>query len=543
MVFRYVGVRVRITLFLCVLSVGYCSAQSDSLLQALKKNPQGDSNRVLLLNQLAFANYYNDPVLSLKYGFESLSLADSLHFTRGQADAFRQIGLAFWAQADMATAVNYYFSGLKIAETNRHQQVEADLVGNIGTAYNGLGNPAEALTFLNRSRQMQQTLNNKWREAAVLNNIGDAYMSLKNFDKAKEAYTLALNFSREKVYKLGITTNLRNLGNIFEQRTQYDSALANYFQCIPLSKQIKDNRGLVLSNKSIASVYMKIGKIQLAEEYAHASLDAAARANLRAFMRDSYELLAKITEARGDKTKAFSYFKLYAAYKDSVQNLRVVSDVAAHRLRFETERKQNEIELLKKDAALRTAQISNQKIRLIFISVILGMAMLLSIVLIRSYRRIKAKNNLLGEKNSEIHKQHLKLSEQHDELIALNEEIRAQQEETMTQRDELAEKNIEVENMSRKLMEVNDNLEKMVAQRTSALQEKNKKLEEYAYFNAHQLRAPVASILGLISVFYQTTSGQDKEQVIAHLKQSSENLDQVIKSINNSLEEGLEAHK
>jgi tetratricopeptide (TPR) repeat protein len=546
MVLSSVGARLRILVILCMLYAVYCKGQTDSpdsLLRALAKNPQADTNRVLILNQVAFANYYNNPVNSLNFGFESLNIADSLHFTRGQADALRQIGLAFWAQADMATAVNYFFSGLRIAESNQHKQVEADIIGNIGTAYNGLGNPTEALTFLLRSRKMQQELKNEWREASVLNNIGDSYVALKNFEKATDSYSLALKVSRKKGYLLGVTTNIRNLGNVLEQRGNYDSALVNYFKCIPLSTQIKDNRGLVLSNKSIASIYMKTGKLQLAEKFARASLDASQRANLRAFMRDSYELLAKIVEARGDKTKAFDYFKLYSAYKDSVQNLRVVSDVAAHRLRFETERKQNEIELLKKDAALRTAEITNQKTRLIFISVILVMAMVLSIVLIRSYKRIKTKNDLLGEKNYQINKQHLKLSEQHDELVALNEEIRAQQEETMTQRDELAEKNIQVEEMSLKLIETNDNLEKIVEQRTSALQEKNKKLEEYAYFNAHQLRAPVASILGLISVFYQTNSGQDKEQVIAHLKQSSENLDQVIKSINNSLEEGMEAHK
>jgi tetratricopeptide (TPR) repeat protein len=543
MVFPYVGNRLRLAItFAIILSSECCYSQAnvDSLLRALDKNPKADTTRVLILNRLAFENYYNNPLTSLQYGFESLNIADSLQFTRGQADAFRQIGLAFWAQADMSTAVSYYLVGLKIAEVNHHKQVEADIVGNIGTAYNGLGNPKEALTFLFRSRDMQQALNNEWREASVLNNIGDAYMSLKNPDKAAEAYTLALNFSRRIGYPLGVTTNTRNLGNVFEQKGNYDSALANYFKCIELSSKINDNRGYILSNKSIASVYMKTGKINLAEKFARASLNGAMKVNLRAFMRDNYELLAKIAEAQGNKTEALDFFKLYAAYKDSVQNLRVVSDVAAHRLRFETERKQNEIELLKKDAEMQVSEITEQRTRFIFVSIILGLAILLSFVSIRNYKRIKTKNGLLREKNLEINKQNLKLSEQHNELVALNEEIRAQQEETMTQRDALAVKNVEVENMSRKLMDANEGLENIVEQRTFALKEKNKKLEEYAYFNAHKLRAPVASILGLIGVFYQTNSPTDKEQVIAHLKQSSENLDEVIKSINNTLEDGLE---
>ena len=47
---------------------------------------------------------------------------------------------------------------------------------------------------------------------------------------------------------------------------------------------------------------------------------------------------------------------------------------------------------------------------------------------------------------------------------------------------------------------INENLEHLVSQRTEELEKKNKVLEEYAFINAHKLRAPVASILGLIPI-------------------------------------------
>lgn len=541
----------RIALLLnCLLALSFSStAQSsanlslDSLLKLIKNHPTHDTTRVLLLNQLSFNRYYSDPVAALKYGFEARRIADSLHYTRGEADAFRQIGLAFWAQADISIAMKYYMTGLKIAQVNHHAQVEADITSNIGTAYTGLGNPQEALVFLNRSRAMQQKLKNSWREAAVLNNIGDAYLALKKLDEAREAYTLAFRKGTEANFTLGVSTNLRNLGNIYEIKGKYDSALANYFKCIDLSSQINDNRGFILSHKSIASVYFKKNELAKAKKYVQTGLDAALKVKLRAFARDLFELMYKISEAEGDQKKAFAYFKSFSAYKDSVQNLRVVSEVDGERLRFETEKKQTEIELLKKDSELTTERLSNKSKQLI-LSIVISVLSLLSLTLaVWNFLRVKRSAILLGEKNKEIQKQHLKLSEQNDELTALNEEIRSQQEEVMAQRDSLAEKNLEIEKINQKLAEVNESLEQIVDQRTKVLKEQNKKLSEYAFINAHNLRAPLARVMGLVNLLLDKPQPEEQPIILNHLKKSSEDLDTVVKSIRDTINAGITAYE
>src|SRR5258708_12909624 len=227
--------------------------------------------------------------------------------------------MAYWEQGDIPNSLNYFLEGLRIAELNHHPQVEADITSNIGTAYNRMGNPKEALTFLLRARQMQRRLMNRLRESAVLNNIGDSYLALNQYARATEAYSTALDYSVHNGYKLGVTTNLRNLGNVFEAMGQYDSALSHYFKCIALSEQISDHRGYVLSHKSIASVYFKTKKLGQSNHYAQTALDQALKKNLRAIIRDLYELLYKTAEAEKDRNRSFEYFRLFVAYKDSVQ--------------------------------------------------------------------------------------------------------------------------------------------------------------------------------------------------------------------------------
>ncbi len=62
------------------------------------------------------------------------------------------------------------------------------------------------------------------------------------------------------------------------------------------------------------------------------------------------------------------------------------------------------------------------------------------------------------------------------------------------------------------------------------LVEKNKSLEEYAFITSHNLRRPLANILGLVQLFDGKKSDDDlNKEVIEKLKTSAEQLDEVIK--------------
>jgi ligand-binding sensor domain-containing protein len=117
-----------------------------------------------------------------------------------------------------------------------------------------------------------------------------------------------------------------------------------------------------------------------------------------------------------------------------------------------------------------------------------------------------------------------------DELIVLNEELRASQEEVMAQRDTLSDKNDEI-------ARINKNLEKIVAERTWVLEEQNKRLSEYAFINAHKLRAPLASILGIINLLLIEVDETQKLKLLDHLQKSSLELDEVVRTINQMLEQ------
>ena len=65
----------------------------------------------------------------------------------------------------------------------------------------------------------------------------------------------------------------------------------------------------------------------------------------------------------------------------------------------------------------------------------------------------------------------------------------------------LETQNKEIIAQQEEIQSMNDQLEEVIHQRTKRLEEKNRLLTEYAFFNAHKVRGPLARILGLLNLY------------------------------------------
>jgi ligand-binding sensor domain-containing protein len=118
----------------------------------------------------------------------------------------------------------------------------------------------------------------------------------------------------------------------------------------------------------------------------------------------------------------------------------------------------------------------------------------------------------------------LKVEERTLEIQRNSEEIQAQNEEIMAQAEEIKG--------------INENLEMLVHQRTAELEKKNRALEEYAFINAHKLRSPVASILGLVNLLNKAELNDECKVINRHLLSSADELDEIVRSITKAIERG-----
>jgi len=88
------------------------------------------------------------------------------------------------------------------------------------------------------------------------------------------------------------------------------------------------------------------------------------------------------------------------------------------------------------------------------------------------------------------------------------------------------------------ITQINENLEAIVQERTKELKQKNRQLTEYAFINAHILRAPIARVNGLFNIFKMENGSNTKDPDIMNYMQGSiDELNDITSKINRAIED------
>lgn len=113
----------------------------------------------------------------------------------------------------------------------------------------------------------------------------------------------------------------------------------------------------------------------------------------------------------------------------------------------------------------------------------------------------------------------------------LEREVRVRTHEIHEMNEEIQAQNEELKQQSEEIYSTNENLEKIVQERTIQLREQNKKLSEYAFINSHELRAPICRMLGLLNLL-PITDKTEHPNIFNLITNTGIELDQISKEIN-----------
>ncbi|MBI3220961.1 MAG: hypothetical protein HYZ44_15710 [Bacteroidetes bacterium] len=161
------------------------------------------------------------------------------------------------------------------------------------------------------------------------------------------------------------------------------------------------------------------------------------------------------------------------------------------------------------------------------------------IVLTLTYIFDQQQNKLIEK----IEAQNAKLKLSQEEIEAQNEELTQSQEELSLKRNIVERQNLAlinagkiIEQKNQELVNKNDELEIEIEKRTKELLEYTQQLEQFAFISSHNLRAPIARILGLGNLLELSHNAADEAQIKKNLIVSAQELDRVVKDLNTILE-------
>ncbi len=118
--------------------------------------------------------------------------------------------------------------------------------------------------------------------------------------------------------------------------------------------------------------------------------------------------------------------------------------------------------------------------------------------------------------------------------------IQKQKMEAVEKSNEIQKKNEELNEKAFQIERINKRLSQMIEDKTARLEKQNYQLIEYAFFNSHKVRGPLARVMGLVELLKNTDSMDDRILYLKKLEESAAELDLVINEINKILIEPVD---
>ena len=312
---------------------------------------------------------------------------------------------------------------------------------NLGTQFNAAGNYNKALEYLFAAEKAYQEIKSGKDLASVYNCIGNAYIGLNNPAGQKVYFS--------KCYAIGLKEQLPiyqaygagGLGTYYTTEKNHQESIK--WSKIASRIFLKEKRyiGYTIILANIAAIYCELGDMATAEEYANTAEKYLPQANfnyasfvcykgqgdihvlksdftrainyynkaLNLMLEDKanhniseiYKSLSDVSYKAGLYKESADYLKSHMQYKDSVFNETSSRQLLEVQEKYETEKKNSEIELLNRQNDLNVSELGRKKVMIYSIIAVIGLLLGLFVFVIKSNIR-KHKTNLLLENQKVI---------------------------------------------------------------------------------------------------------------------------------------------
>lgn len=337
------------------------------------------------------------------YYLLAIPILESCDSVKYESNCLTEIGLSFGMQGDYSTALKWYIKAYENKLQNGlGHKIDIEL-HNIANVYMRQGSYDKAIKIYRKAMQHKDGRN----DHSPYIGIGGVYNLQLMVDSAlyyyKKAYEIAVNENSEK----GQATSAINLSNIYYQKKEHRLAI-EYLQKARATKGLR--------NRSIPPVYTELGKnyfglnmLDSARYFSEIGLREAKRVKYRQYIAESSEFLSLVLAKQRNFEKAYEYASMSMTYTDSITRERRDDAITDQRIKFETLKKQHEI-----DALNAENQVHQYKLISLMVGIV-SLALIAFMAFVNFRSRAHLKQAKLEEEKSALQ---LELEEKHAQLSA-----------------------------------------------------------------------------------------------------------------------------
>ncbi len=470
-------------------------AQSLDSLQILLNKTSDETDRIPLLKQMGEGYQAKRDAKAIAYFDELLEIAKKNRDNLLGAYACNRVGVSWLQQNDIQKSSDFYFKGLEMTlDVADFDELRARLNNNLAWNFNLMDDPTRALKYYKDAARYARKIDNAQILGLILNNEALVLKDLKKYDSALIMFEESMDLNEKAGNQRQVRFNLNNIGTVLLAQKKTEQAKTVYENALTLNTRFKDTVEIINNLLNLGAVNTALRQFEKADEQLKGALTLSISSHSLDQQSRVYAALRDLSRATHHDREACDYYLKYQRINDSLYRREQLEKTVEAEAKF--------VDMVRdRDLQKARTDITEQRLYLGFIVGALFITLVIIFFLWRLVREKRASEKM---------------------LMDLNREIEAQ-----AQALQLANEKINL---------INNNLEEAVKNRTAIIRAQNERLLEFSSMNSHKIRAPLATLLGLLNLFEDGPSPAEDKELITHMKTTAVKMDEIIHEVSRQLE-------
>ncbi len=357
---------------------------------------------------------------------------------------YSNIGFAYRKLGIWDSALVYYKKALTIDIEMGDGAAIAKTLNNLGTLYHQMGKYDSTIHYFQRSLEIKKNIGDSSGMAVTLNNIGMVYNAWQKYDKAIEYFNEALHIDSLLGYGQDFAKRFNNIGTSYHLKGDYNKAIEYFSKALQLSQESKNEDMVAKLNNNLGMIYLKKKDYVQANDYMNKALESYRKSDQKADMatvlgnlaeisyalgnfnssldylsrstelaesfdlpelaKNNYLLFSDIYSSMGNYSEALKYYKKHIAIKDTLYSEAIHKQITDFEIKYESEKKDKEITLLKQKEVIQALTIKKQRILRNSLFGGIALSLILAAVIFSSLSRRRRDNRIIASEKAKTDK-------------------------------------------------------------------------------------------------------------------------------------------
>jgi signal transduction histidine kinase len=335
--------------------------------------------------------------------------------------SLRLYGWYFENKANYPRAIDYYMQALDVARKLGYIEHQTEALADLAAVYTSdMKEPEKAKEIYQECVRLDRQLGDAGSLITSYINLGAIYNRLGLYDSALLLLKEGLRIGKplEAKGKFDLDDLYNNMGNTYYYLKEFAQSIVyfrdNYNHHL-VSQSPSRQADVWLDVLNMADSYTEEGAYDSAAKYGDLALQLARQLDSKSKESDSYQILAKLAQHRGDYKKAWEYQGKWYALDTALVNSETYKSIAELEKKYETRERENEKLLLQSEIAQQKFHNRIMMVMAVSLLLIAVAAAMAFIVKRKANRQLQANNDLFVRQNERLSE----LNEEKNSLISI----------------------------------------------------------------------------------------------------------------------------